>query len=55
MIDNFLAVVILNYYASTPLLSVLGSYMLFHLKEAAELGVNEGTSYRVTISDMEFS
>lgn len=40
------------------LLAILGSRMLFNLKEAAELGVNEGTNVRVTsrtISSMGFA
>lgn len=40
---------------NTSLLCVLGSRMFFHMKEAGERGVNEGTSYRLkTISQMEF-
>ena len=36
-------------------LSILGSRMLFNLKEAGEMGVNEGTNYRVpTMSNIEF-
>ena len=39
-------------------LCILGSRMLFNLKEAGERGQNEGTSYNAssrTVSDMEFA
>ena len=39
-------------------LCILGSRLLVNLKEAGELGVNQGTSYRLsscqTVSEMEF-
>lgn len=36
-------------------LCVLGSHLLVHLKEAAEKGLNEGTSYRSkTLSGIDF-
>ena len=42
------------------LLCVLGSHLLINLKEAGELGLNEGTNYRPgflsqSVSDMEFA
>ncbi|KAH8109524.1 hypothetical protein DFH11DRAFT_1626651 [Phellopilus nigrolimitatus] len=38
------------------LLSVLGSHLLVHLKEAGERQANGGTSYRMrTMSSMRFS
>ncbi|PAV16748.1 hypothetical protein PNOK_0836800 [Pyrrhoderma noxium] len=43
--------------ASIILLSLLGSRLVFNLKEAAEIGVNEGTNYRhnATTSEMNFT
>ncbi|KAH8111441.1 hypothetical protein DFH11DRAFT_1613150 [Phellopilus nigrolimitatus] len=42
--------------SSTALVSVIGSRLMVHLKEAAAIGVNEGTSYRMkTLSHMEFA
>ena len=43
---------------SPALLTILGSRMLFNLKEAAELGLNEGTNARITsrtVSAMDFA
>ena len=38
------------------LFSIPGNRMVIHLKEAAERGLNEGTSYRTpTVDEMEFS
>ena len=42
--------------ASIVLLSLLGGRLIYNLKEAAEIGVHEGTTYRQEerLSDMEF-
>lgn len=46
---------VLNAAGNPALLCVLGNYLLIHLKEAAELDLNGGTSYRPkTISVMDF-
>ena len=44
------------YVAGSPtLLCILGNYLLIHLKEAGEIGLNEGTSYRFDLnSSMNF-
>ncbi|KAH8108253.1 hypothetical protein DFH11DRAFT_1517166 [Phellopilus nigrolimitatus] len=55
-ISNILLAYLLNTLGSTSLLSVLGSHLLVHLKEAGERGANGGTSYRMpTMSNIEFS
>ena len=37
------------------LLCVMGNHLIIHLKEAAEKGLNEGTSYRLeTLNAIEF-
>ena len=44
-------------FGSPALLSVLGSTLLTNLKEAGELGLNEGTNYRPSVnsvSNIEF-
>ncbi|PAV19288.1 hypothetical protein PNOK_0422100 [Pyrrhoderma noxium] len=47
---------IINLVGSPTFVCVLGCRMLVHLKEAGEIGVNEGTSYRSDqISTMEFT
>lgn len=38
---------ILYVIGSPTLLCILGNYLLIHLKEAGETGLNEGTSYRL--------
>ena len=43
---------VLGALGNPSLLTILGSRMLFNLKEAAELGVNEGTNVRVTSRTM---
>ena len=55
--NNFLAI-ILQHLGNPSFLCVLGSRMLFNLKEAGERGQNEGTSYNATsrtVSGMEFA
>ena len=52
--------IILPALGHPSLLCVLGSRLLVNLKEAGELGLNEGTNYRPdsfseTLSEMEFS
>ena len=37
-------------FGNSALLSILGSRMMFNLKEAGELGVNGGTNYRPSLS-----
>ena len=54
--NTFLADV-LSQLGNPSLLSLLGSRMLFNLKEAGERGQNEGTSHRTprsTMSEMDF-
>ncbi|EJC99847.1 uncharacterized protein FOMMEDRAFT_170378 [Fomitiporia mediterranea MF3/22] len=47
---------VLSELGSPILLCILGSRLLFNLKEAGERGQNMGTSYKVpTLSDIEFS
>ena len=49
---------ILNVLGNPALLTILGSRMLFNLKEVGERGQNEGTSYRTStsaMSDIEFT
>lgn len=48
-------VTFLDSIGNPALLSILGSRMLFNMKEAAEYGVNEGTNYMAsTVSAIEF-
>ena len=54
--DNPTVPIVLQFLGSPSFLCVLGSRMLFHLKEAGERGTNEGTSYRLkTITDIAFN
>lgn len=46
---------ILNACGNPSLLCVLGNHLLIHLKEAAEDGRNEGTSYKPKMSSMSFA
>ena len=49
---------VLTALGNPSLLTILGSRMLFNLKEAGELGVNEGTNVRVasrTLSGIDFA
>ena len=49
---------VLGSIGNPSFLCILGTRMLFNLKEAGELGVNKGTSYRMTsstISTMNFT
>ena len=48
VINNSLATNILGVVGSPTLLSILGGHLLINLKEAGEIGVNEGTNYRST-------
>lgn len=53
--NNFLAN-LLESLGSPSFLCVLGSTMLFNLKEAGEQGLNQGTSFRVkSVSALEFA
>ena len=46
---------ILQLAGNPSFLSILGSRMLFNLKDAGKRGVNEGTNYRSkTVSDIQF-
>ena len=56
VIDNTFAAAILLAAGSPTLLCILGGHLLINLKEAGELGVNEGTNYRSgSISDIDFA
>ncbi|KAH8109890.1 hypothetical protein DFH11DRAFT_1861065 [Phellopilus nigrolimitatus] len=48
--------IVYAYVFATPALPcIIGCWLLFHLKEAGEIGVNGGTSFRVTtLPAMEF-
>ncbi|EJD00616.1 uncharacterized protein FOMMEDRAFT_159377 [Fomitiporia mediterranea MF3/22] len=52
----FVGTALLNAFGSPTILCILGRHLMINLKEAAERGMNEGTSYRLqTISsDIEF-
>ncbi|EJC99480.1 uncharacterized protein FOMMEDRAFT_160538 [Fomitiporia mediterranea MF3/22] len=51
----YFLLILLQRVGSLSFLSILGSRLFFHMKEAGKLGVNEGTSYRMkTLSNMEF-
>ena len=54
--SNALFTYILNVLANPPLLSILGTRLLFNMKEAGVKGLNEGTSCdsKSTISDIDF-
>ena len=57
-ISNPFLAIVLERLGSPAFLCVLGSRMLFNLKEAGERGQNEGTSYNATsrtVSGMEFA
>ena len=63
IVDNFTEVesyalftYALNVLANPSLLSILGSRLLFNMKEAGAKGLNEGTSCgsKSTISDIDF-
>ncbi|OCB87149.1 hypothetical protein A7U60_g5663 [Sanghuangporus baumii] len=57
-IENQVLSNILSSLGNPALLSLLGTRMLFNLKEAGERGQNEGTSYRVqsgTVSEINFA
>lgn len=45
---------IIDLLGNPTFLCILGSRMLFNLKEAGKLGVNEGTNYRESISAIDF-
>ena len=57
-ISNVFLSDVLDALADPAFLCILGSRMLFNLKEAGKQGVNEGTSYRsksvTEVSEMEF-
>ena len=49
---------VLDTLGNPALLTILGSRMMFNLKEAAEIGMNEGTNVRVasrTMSAIDFA
>ena len=55
-IDNSFVANILGAAGSPTLLCILGGHLLINLKEAGELGVNEGTNYRSnSVSDIDFA
>ncbi|EJC99531.1 uncharacterized protein FOMMEDRAFT_160597 [Fomitiporia mediterranea MF3/22] len=52
--NNTLAI-LLKQIGNPSFLCILGSRLLFNLKEAGKLGINEGTNYRIkTLSNIEF-
>ncbi|EJD03411.1 uncharacterized protein FOMMEDRAFT_156817 [Fomitiporia mediterranea MF3/22] len=54
--DRIVVYNLLKEVGSPSLLSPLGSHLLINLKEAGELGVNEGTNYRSRMtSNIEFA
>ena len=56
-LENAFLAGVLEAIGNLSFLSVLGSHLLFNLKEAGELGLNEGTNYRPdsrSISDIDF-
>lgn len=54
-VSNQILAVFLEALGNPSFLCILGSHMLFNLKDAGERGVNEGTSYRrSSISEIEF-
>ena len=56
VIGNPLVRSILNAAGSPTLLCIFGGHLLINLKEAGEMGVNEGTNYRSnSISDIDFA
>lgn len=44
----------LNVCGTPTLICVVGNHLLIHLREAGEVGVNAGTSYRLRISAINF-
>lgn len=58
VVSNGFLGILLESLGRPNLLCVLGSNMLFNLKDAGERGLNQGTSYRVnsrSISAIEFA
>lgn len=58
IISNAFLANLLQSLGRPSFLCILGSSMLFNLKEAGERGLNQGTSYRVnsrSVSAMEFA
>ena len=58
MVDtNSLLFGVLSIAGNPALLSILGSHLLFSMKEAGEKGLNQGTSCgsRSTVSDIDFA
>ena len=56
-IENAFLLYLLAVIGNPSLLCILGSHLLFNLKEAGELGLNGGTNYRPNsdfVSDIEF-
>lgn len=45
---------VLNVCGTPTLICVVGNHLLIHLREAGEVGVNAGTSYRLRISAINF-
>ena len=57
-VSNIFLSGVLTQLGNPALSSLLGSRMLFNMKEAAERGLNEGTNYRTppsTMSEMDFA
>ena len=56
-VENVVLAEILESIGNPSFLSILGSRLLINLKEAGELGLNEGTNYRPgskSVSDIAF-
>lgn len=53
---NVITSTVISVFGNTAFLSMLGSRLLFNLKDAGKHGVNEGTSYRPerSLSGIEF-
>ena len=55
-VPNIYLWAIIGAIGSPTFLCVLGCRLLIHLKEAGDIGVNEGTSYRLkSVSQMQFA
>ena len=57
LVENDFLGIIVQSIGDPSFLSVLGSHLLINLKEAGELGLKEGTNYKVnsrTVSDIDF-
>ena len=56
--SSTIVVIVLQSLGNASFLCIIGSRLIFNLREAGELGVNEGTNYRVSsqsASEIEFA